>query len=108
MVYTTEPNTPPVPTPPNVPNAMIWRFVRLDTDDQVCVKFLYGGAMGIQPPGSPAWVALGAKIASGEATPEDEAAYIEWWNVRTEYVFENADSLVVVLPQCPPVVPNPE
>lgn len=99
MVYTEN----PVGTWP--PNGMIWKFVRIDTDEQVCVRFNYVGPMGIQPPGSPDWVLLGAKVASGMATPEEEAAYIEWWNVRTEYVFENADSLVVVLPGCPDPFP---
>ena len=51
--------------------------------------------------GTGQWRLLGAKVASGKATPEEEAAYIEWWNVRTEYVFENSDHLVVVLPNVP-------
>lgn len=89
MVYTDE----HVGTPPNF---MTWKFERIDTGAQACLRFNYAGPAGIQPGGSPAWVLLGAKLASGEATAEEAEAYINWWNVRTEYVFENADSLVVV------------
>jgi len=110
MVYHDPHTDPPGPMPPN---RMIWRFERIDTGEEVCIRFKYIdfpllGDIGIQPPANANWKLLGAKLASGMATPEEEAAYIEWWNVRTEYVFENADSLVVVLPQCPPVVPDPE
>ena len=41
MVYTEV----PVGTWP--PNGMIWKFVRLDTDEQVCVRFNYVGPQGI-------------------------------------------------------------
>ena len=96
MVYTEE----PVGTWP--PNGMIWKFVRIDTDEQVCVRFNYVGPAGIQPPASPDWVILGARIASGDETltAEEIESYITWWNVRTEYVFEHPE-LVVVLPACP-------
>jgi hypothetical protein len=107
MVYTEE----AVGTWP--PNGMIWKFVRLDNDEQVCVRFNYVGSAGIFPPASPDWVVLGARIASGDETltAEEIESYISWWNVRTEYVFENSDDLVVVLTGCPdpfpPVPPVP-
>ena len=103
MVYTTEPNDPPVPNAPNSPNAMIWRFERLDTGAEVCLSFNYGGPMGIQPQAVPMgyWQTLGARIAGGHPVSAEEIeSYITWWNDRTEYVFENADSLVV-LRECP-------
>lgn len=94
MVYTEE----PVGTWP--PNGMIWRFVRLDTEDEVCVRFNFVGPTGVQPPASPEWKMLGAKVASRMATPEEQEEYITWWNDRVEYVFNNVDSLVVVT-ECP-------
>jgi hypothetical protein len=36
---------------------------------------------------------MGAKVASGKATAEEAADYIQYWNDRTRYVFENADTL---------------
>lgn len=98
MVYTEE----PVGTWP--PNGMVWRFGRIDTGAQACIRFNYVGPTGIQPPAGPDWVALGAKVASGMATPEEVEQYTTWWNDRVEYVFDNADSLVVVM-ECP-VVPE--
>ena len=99
MVY----KAAPVGTMP--PNRMIWKFQRLDTNAEVCLRFKYvdfplWGDVGIQPAATPAWQALGTKLASGLATPEEEAAYIKYWNDRTQYVFDNVDSLVVVT-ECP-------
>jgi hypothetical protein len=98
MVYAEE----PLGTWP--PNGMMWRFERIDTGAQACIRFNYVGPTGIQPPAGPDWVALGAKVASGMASPEEVEQYTTWWNDRVEYVFDNADSLVVVM-DCP-VVPE--
>jgi len=95
MVYTEDPEG----TWP--PNMMIWRFVRIDTDEQVCVRTNYVGPQGIYPPGGPEWALLGAKLASGMGSPDEATAYIEWWNARAVDVFENSDDRVVVLPACP-------
>lgn len=110
MVYTEE----AVRTWP--PNWMIWRFERADVEppEPVCLRFKYVDIrnpvtgelieLGVQPPAAPKgyWQLLGARIASGDVnlTGEDIAKYITWWNVRTEYVFENTDSLVVET-ECP-------
>lgn len=89
MIYTET----PLGTPPNL---MTWKFERIDTGAQVCVRFNYTGPQGMQPSVSPDWLLLGAKLASGEGTAEEAEAYINYWNTRTEYVFDNADTLVVV------------
>jgi len=41
---------------------------------------------------------MGAKVASGLASAEEEAAYIAWWNQRIEYLLDNANTLVF---ECP-------
>lgn len=38
-------------------------------------------------------VGKGFKIAEGTATEEQVADFIDWWNERVEFVFENADTL---------------
>ena len=113
MVY----NEGPVGTMP--PNRMIWKFERIDTDEAVClrVKFVDFPRLldvGIKPNGSLHYKLLGAKLASPEdetdpITEEEIEDYVWWWNARTEDVFENTDSLVVVLDDCDdwPVVPLP-
>jgi len=42
---------------------------------------------------TPAHQALGVKMVTGEATPEEAADYFEYWNDRALFVFENADTL---------------
>lgn len=36
---------------------------------------------------------MGKKMAAGEATPEEAANYIQYWNDRATFVLDNADSL---------------
>jgi hypothetical protein len=95
MVYAEEPTGQ---TPPNQP-FVDWVFERIDTGTGVCVRFMVGGPNGIKPPATPDQRLMGAKVASGLATPEEEAAYIQWWNQRIEYLFANEEALVF---ECPP------
>ncbi len=94
MVYTEEPTGL---TPPNQP-FVDWIFERIDTGVEVCIRFMVGGPNGIQPPADANRRLMGAKVASGEATAEEAADYVDWWNSRIEYVFDNADTLVT---ECP-------
>ena len=53
-------------------------------------------------------VGKGFKIADGTATEEQVADFIDWWNERVEFVFENADTLeglFTVYPTSPPYAP---
>lgn len=70
-----------------------WVFERIDTKEKVSVKYI---AAKIQPPSTPEFSALGGKVARGQATPEETAAWIEHWNARANYVLNNADSLISV------------
>jgi hypothetical protein len=36
---------------------------------------------------------MGKKLALGQATPEEAADYIKYWNDRARFVFTNADTL---------------
>lgn len=83
MVYTEL----PTPTPPA---QMVWIFERLDTGARVSVQY---NLSLIQPATTPAWVELGKKMAQGLATPKETAEYVKYWNDRTRFVFENADTL---------------
>jgi hypothetical protein len=67
-----------------------WVFTRLDTGAKVGVKF---NLVVITPIPTPGRVAMGKKMAMGEATPEEAADYIQYWNERAMFVFENADTL---------------
>jgi hypothetical protein len=67
-----------------------WVFTRLDTGVSVGVKF---NLAVITPIATPERVAMGQKLAQGLATPEEAAAYIEYWNARARFVFDNADTL---------------
>ena len=83
MVYTEE----PVGTAPPM---LEWIFERADTGQRVSVNF---NLMMVQPPVSEERVAMGKKMALGEATPEEAADYVEYWNARAIFVLENADTL---------------
>ncbi len=83
MVYTEEPTETPPPQ-------MEWVFTRLDTGAKVGVKF---NLAVILPVSTDEDKAMGMKMAAGEATPEEAAAYYEYWNDRARFVFENADTL---------------
>jgi hypothetical protein len=77
----------PAHTPPA---KMVWVFRRTDTGAQVGVQ--YDLSM-IQPPGTPERDKMAAKLARGEATPEEARDWVEYWNARVRFIFENADTL---------------
>jgi len=83
MVYDEEPTK-------QLPPMREWIFTRLDTGARVGVKF---NLVVITPIPTPGRQAMGKKMAAGEATPEEAADYIEYWNDRALFVFENADTL---------------
>ena len=83
MVYDEEPTK-------QLPPMREWIFTRLDTGARVGVKF---NLVVITPIPTPGRQAMGKKMAAGEATPEEAADYIQYWNDRALYVFENADTL---------------
>ncbi len=83
MIYAEE----PVGTAPPL---MQWIFTRADTGESVSVNF---NLMLVQPPVSEERVAMGKKMATNQATAEEAAEYIQYWNDRVIFIFENADSL---------------
>jgi hypothetical protein len=83
MVYTEEPTG-------QLPPMREWIFTRLDTGAKVGVKF---NLAVITPIATDEMKAMGKKMAAGEATPEEAAAYYEYWNDRAKFVLENADTL---------------
>ena len=72
------------------PAKMVWVFRRLDTGAQVGVQ--YDLSM-IQPPATPDRNKMAAKLARGKATPEAAREWVEYWNARVRFIFENADTL---------------
>lgn len=83
MVYAEEPTG-------QLPPFREWIFTRLDTGTKVGVKF---NLVIILPIPTPGRVAMGKKMAAGEATPEEAADYYEYWNDRAIFVLENADTI---------------
>jgi hypothetical protein len=83
MVYAEEPTG-------QLPPMREWIFTRLDTGKKVGVKF---NLVVILPIPTPARTAMGKKMAAGEATAEEAADYIQYWNDRAKFVLDNADSL---------------
>ncbi len=81
MVYAEEPTK-------QLPPMREWIFTRLDTGAKVGVKF---NLVIITPIPSPGRIAMGKKMAAGEATPEEAADYIQYWNDRAMFVFDKAD-----------------
>jgi hypothetical protein len=81
MVYTEEPTK-------QLPPMREWVFTRLDTGAKVGVKF---NLVIITPIPTPGRQAMGKKMAAGEASPEEAADYIQYWNDRARFVFDNAD-----------------
>jgi hypothetical protein len=81
MVYAEEPTG-------QLPPMREWIFTRLDTGERVGVKF---NLVVITPLPTPARQAMGKKMAAGEATPEEAADYIKYWNDRAIFVLDNAD-----------------
>jgi hypothetical protein len=83
MVYSEEPTD-------QLPPMREWVFTRLDTGDKVGIKF---NLAVITPLPTPARQEMGKKMAAGEATPEEAADYIQYWNDRAKFVLEHADTL---------------
>ena len=83
MVYSEEPTK-------QLPPMREWIFTRLDTGAKVGVKF---NLVIILPIPTPGRVAMGKKMAAGEATPEEAADYQEYWNDRAVFVLEKADTV---------------
>ncbi len=81
MVYAEEPTK-------QLPPMREWIFTRLDTGAKVGVKF---NLVVITPIPTPGRVSMGKTMAAGEATPEEAADYIQYWNDRAMFVLENAD-----------------
>ena len=81
MVYSEEPTK-------QLPPMREWIFTRLDTGAKVGVKF---NLVIITPIPTPGRISMGKKLAAGEATPEEAADYIQYWNDRARFVFEKAD-----------------
>ena len=81
MVYSEEPTG-------QLPPLREWVFTRLDTGAKVGVKF---NLVVITPIPTPGRTEMGKKVAAGEATPEEAADYIQYWNDRAVFVLEHAD-----------------
>ncbi|MCB2160525.1 hypothetical protein KQH40_00395 [bacterium] len=83
MVYPEDPTG-------TMPPQMEWIFTRLDNDTKVGIIF---NLAVITPIATDEYKALGAKMAAGEANPDETADYYQYWNDRAKFVFENADAL---------------
>jgi len=81
MVYSLEPTK-------QLPPMREWIFTRLDTGTKVGIKF---NLVIITPIPTPGRIAMGKKMAAGEATAEEAADYIKYWNDRAIFVLDNAD-----------------
>ncbi len=81
MVYAEKPTG-------QLPPMREWIFTRLDTGAKVGIKF---NLVVITPLPTPGRVAMGKKLAAGEATPEEAADYYQYWNDRATYVLEKED-----------------
>lgn len=77
------------------PPQMEWIFERTDTGKKVGVKF---DVMKVMPPATPDRQEMSGKLVRGEATPEEAADWIKYWNDRAINVFDNADTLITVTP----------
>lgn len=81
MVYSEKPTG-------QLPPMREWIFTRLDTGAKVGIKF---NLVVITPLPTPGKVALGKKLATGAATPEEAVEYSQYWNDRATYVLKNQD-----------------
>ena len=81
MVYSLEPTN-------QLPPMREWIFTRLDTGTKVGIKF---NLVIITPLPTPGRISMGKKMATGEATAEEAADYIKYWNDRAIFVLDNAD-----------------
>jgi hypothetical protein len=81
MVYADEPTN-------QLPPMREWIFTRMDTGKKVGVKF---NLVIITPIPTPGRQAMGKTMATFQATPEEAADYIQYWNDRAIFVLENQD-----------------
>jgi len=72
------------------PSEMVWKLKRIDTGAQVNVKY---DLSLIQPPSTPDRGRMIKRMVNGEATPDETRDWIEYWNARVKFIFENADTL---------------
>jgi hypothetical protein len=72
------------------PTQMVWVFRRSDTGAEVGVR--YDLSM-IEPKGTPERNRTAAKMARGTATSEETREWVEYWNARVRFIFDNAGTL---------------
>ncbi len=73
------------------PPMMQWIFTRTDNHRKVAAKW---NIKLVQPPMSEEIIAVpGKRLAAGELTPEESAAFIKKWNDAANFVLQNADTL---------------
>ena len=88
MIYPEEQSGNP---PPN----LVWVFERIDTGKKVGIKF---NVMAVLPQPTPERQAMSGKLVDGTATDEERADWVKYWNSRNDFVFENADELITLVP----------
>lgn len=88
LAYKDEPSGTPPPQ-------MVWIFERTDNGKKVSVRY---EVTKVMPPTTPDRQEMSLKLVKGEATSEEAADWIKYWNDRTVYVFDNAESLITVTP----------
>jgi hypothetical protein len=77
----------PTDTPPA---KMVWIFERKDNGAKVAIRY---DLSKIMPPQASEQTETGAKVARGQATPQEAKKWREYWNARVKFVFDHADTL---------------
>jgi len=77
----------PAGTPPA---KMVWVFERTDTGAKVAIRY---DLSKIKPVQTDERTEMGAKVARGQATPEETKEWREYWNARAKFVLDHADTL---------------
>jgi hypothetical protein len=77
----------PTGTPPA---KMIWIFERADTGAKVAIRY---DLSKIKPAQTDKRTGTGAKVAKGQASPEETKEWREYWNARAKFVLDHADIL---------------
>lgn len=72
------------------PAKMVWTFERTDTGAKVAVRYDLGR---IEPVQTHERTEMGARVARGQATPEETEEWRQYWNARTKFVLDKADTL---------------
>lgn len=72
------------------PFELVWTFERIDNGAKVKVRY---DVRKVIPQATPERKAMNKKMAEGSVTPEEASEWIEYWNARVKFVFENADTL---------------